>query len=202
MASANCIVYCAGTPVFADIDPKTYNISPLALEQKMTRATRAVIPVHFAGQSCDMQAIHGIVRQKQKEYGHKIYIIEDASHALGSSYKAKKVGSGAFSDMTVLSFHPVKHITTAEGGMLTTPHGEQLDWLRTLSLQGLSRDAFTCIRDREEHGAVLFGNIELDGAARRALRIVVIRSDGSRWEKTFVSNLGYTFTIRVFEPER
>ena len=149
VASANCIVYCAGTPVFADIDPKTYNISPLALEQKMTRATRAVIPVHFAGQSCDMQAIHDIVRQKQKEYGHKIYIIEDASHALGSSYKAKKVGSGAYSDMTVLSFHPVKHITTAEGGAVLTNDEKLCHSLRRFRSHGITNDPLELIDEDE-----------------------------------------------------
>jgi len=140
VASANCIVYCEGTPVFADIDPKTYNISPLAIEQKITKATKAVIPVHFAGASSDMQAIYDIVRQKQKQYAHKIYIIEDASQALGSSYKAKKVGSCAYSDMTVLSFHPVKHITTAEGGAVLTNDEQLCHSLKRLRSHGIAND--------------------------------------------------------------
>lgn len=120
VASANCVVYCKGTPVFADIDPRTYNTSPQEIERKISERTKAVIPVHFAGQSCDMQAIQEIVKAAGKKYGHKIYIIEDACHALGSRYKGTKVGSCAHSDMAVLSFHPVKHITTGEGGAALT----------------------------------------------------------------------------------
>ncbi len=120
VASANCAVYCGATPVFADIDPETYNISHREIAKKITARTRAVIPVHFAGQSCDMEAIRNVVRRKEKIFGRKIHIIEDASHALGSMYKGTPVGSCRFSDMTVFSFHPVKHITTAEGGCVLT----------------------------------------------------------------------------------
>ncbi|MCK5268848.1 MAG: aminotransferase class I/II-fold pyridoxal phosphate-dependent enzyme, partial [Spirochaetes bacterium] len=120
VASANCVVYCGGKPIFADIAPQTYNISPRDIEQKINKRTKAVIPVHFAGQSCDMEAIENIVRASEKKYGHKIYIIEDACHALGSKYKNTQVGSCAHSDMAVMSFHPVKHITTGEGGCVLT----------------------------------------------------------------------------------
>lgn len=120
VASANCVVYCSAKPVFGDIDPKTYNILPKEIQKKTTHKTKAVIPVHFAGQSCDMESIQKIVVEAEKKYGHKIYIIEDACHALGSLYKDKKVGSCTFSDMTVMSFHPVKHITTGEGGVVLT----------------------------------------------------------------------------------
>lgn len=115
-ASANCILYCGATPVFADIDPKTYNISPAEIAKKITGRTRAVIPVHFAGQSCDMAAIRRIVEEAEKKFGRKIYIIEDASHALGSFYRNRPVGSCSDSDLAVMSFHAVKHITTGEGG--------------------------------------------------------------------------------------
>lgn len=120
VASANCIAYCGGNPVFGDIDSKTYNISPFEIQRKISEKTKVVIPVHFAGQSCDMKTIEEIVRRKEKKYGHKIFIIEDASHALGSQYANGKVGSCEYSDMTVFSFHPVKHITTGEGGALLT----------------------------------------------------------------------------------
>ena len=120
VASANCAVYCGAKPVFADIDKRTYNIAPEEIEIKITEKTKAIIPVHFAGQSCDMKSIFAIVKAAEKKYGHKIYIIEDASHALGSIYKNTKVGSCAFSDMAVMSFHPVKHITTGEGGVVLT----------------------------------------------------------------------------------
>jgi perosamine synthetase len=120
VASANCTVYCNAKPVFADIDLKTYNIMPSEIERKINSRTKAVIPVHFAGQSCDMASIHAIVKSAEQRYGHRIFIIEDACHALGSLYNGQKVGSGAYSDVTVMSFHPVKHITTGEGGMALT----------------------------------------------------------------------------------
>ncbi len=118
VASANCAVYCGATPVFADIDPNTYNLTPETIKGKITENTKAVIAVHFAGQSCEMEAIRQMIHNAEKKYGHKIVIIEDACHALGSFYKEKKVGACAFSDMTVMSFHPVKHITTGEGGVV------------------------------------------------------------------------------------
>ena len=118
VASANCVVYCGARPIFADIDSRNYNISPEAIAEKITARTRAISPVHFAGQSCDMESIKGIVEAAERKYGQKIYIIEDACHALGSRYKNRKVGSCFYSDMTVTSFHPVKHITTGEGGVV------------------------------------------------------------------------------------
>jgi len=120
VASANCAVYCGAKPVFADIDGRTYNISPKEIAKKINKRTKAVIPVHFAGQSCDMEAIRKTVRSSEEKFGHKIYIIEDACHALASRYKGALVGSCEHSDMAVLSFHPVKHITTGEGGAVLT----------------------------------------------------------------------------------
>ena len=120
VASANCAIYCGAKPVFADIDLKTYNVAIDEIRNKINTQTRAVIPVHFAGQSCDMESIRKVIKNKEEEFGNKIFIIEDASHALGSSYKGKNVGSCTFSDMTVMSFHPVKHITTGEGGAVLT----------------------------------------------------------------------------------
>ncbi len=138
VASANCMVYCGVTPVFADIDPNTYNISPTAIEKKITDRTRVVIPVHFAGQSCDMAAISRIVKDAENRFGHKIYIIEDASHALGSEYNGSKVGACAFSDMTVMSFHPVKHITTAEGGVVLTQDERLYQLIRRFRSHGIT----------------------------------------------------------------
>jgi len=120
VASANCAVYCGAKPVFADIDPRTYNVTAEEIEKKITEKTKAVIPVHFAGQSCDMEAIQKVVHAAEKRHGQKIFIIEDASHALGSVYRETKVGSCAYSDMATMSFHPVKHITTGEGGVVFT----------------------------------------------------------------------------------
>lgn len=138
VASANCAVYCGAKPVFADIDPRTCNIDPREMEKKIGPQTKAVIPVHFAGQSCDMESIQHIIQQKEDHYSHKIYIIEDASHALGSSYKGHKVGSCVYSDMTVMSFHPVKHITTGEGGVVLTNDEELFRGLRRFRSHGIT----------------------------------------------------------------
>lgn len=140
VASANCAVYCGAKPVFADICPDTYNTLPEEIEKKITSRTKAVIPVHFAGQSCDMYAIRQIVGAAEKKYGNKIYIIEDACHALGSLYKNRKVGSCTFSDMTVMSFHPVKHITTGEGGVALTNDEGLLKKLRLFRSHGITSD--------------------------------------------------------------
>jgi UDP-4-amino-4,6-dideoxy-N-acetyl-beta-L-altrosamine transaminase len=140
VASANCAVYCGAKPVFADIDLKTYNIAPEEIEEKITQRTKAIIPVHLAGQSCDMESIHRIVKKKEKEFNNKIFIIEDASHALGSIYKNRRVGFSVFSDMTVMSFHPVKHITTGEGGVLFTNDGNLLRRLKIFRSHGITSD--------------------------------------------------------------
>lgn len=141
VASANCFVYCGARPVFADIDPGTYNISPETIEKKITMHTRAIIPVHFAGQSCDMETIQQVKKDAEKKYGHKIYVIEDACHALGSLYKNKRVGSCVFSDMTVMSFHPVKHITTGEGGVVFTNDEALYKRLRLFRSHGITNDS-------------------------------------------------------------
>ena len=140
VASANCAAYCGAKPVFSDIDPRTYNLSPREIEKKMNERTRAVIPVHFAGQSCDMEKILEIVRDAEKKFGHKIYIIEDACHAIGSRYKNKQVGSCAYSDMTIFSFHPVKHITTGEGGAVLTNDKTLQRKLNCLRTHGITSD--------------------------------------------------------------
>lgn len=131
-ASANCVLYCGGTPVFADIDPKTYNIDPADIERKITKKTKAIIVVHLAGQPCDMDAIHTIAKR------HNLIVIEDGAHALGSEYKGKKIGG--LSDMTTFSFHPVKPITTGEGGMIMTNDAELHKKLVLFRSHGITRD--------------------------------------------------------------
>jgi UDP-4-amino-4,6-dideoxy-N-acetyl-beta-L-altrosamine transaminase len=130
-ASSNCVLYCGGTPVFADIDPKTYNIDPEDIRRKITDKTKAIIAVHLAGQPCDMDAIHAIARE------HNLIVIEDAAHALGAEYKGKKIG--ALSDMTTFSFHPVKPITTGEGGMVVTNNEELYRKLVLFRSHGITR---------------------------------------------------------------
>ncbi len=140
VASANCAVYCGARPVFADIDPDTYNISPEMISKKITICTKAVIPVHFAGQSCDMEAVQQVKKDAEKKYGQKIYIIEDACHALGSLYKDRNVGCCAFSDMAAMSFHPVKHITTGEGGVVFTNDETLYKKLKLFRSHGITSD--------------------------------------------------------------
>lgn len=131
-ASANCVLYCGGKPVFADVNEKTYNIDPEDIQRKITEKTKAIIAVHLAGQPCDMDAIHAIA----KEY--HLIVIEDGAHALGSEYKGKKIGS--VSDMTTFSFHPVKPVTTGEGGMIVTDNKELYQRLRLFRSHGITRD--------------------------------------------------------------
>lgn len=131
-ASANCVFYCGGRPVFADIDMQTYNISPVDICRKITSRTKAIIPVHLAGQPCDMDEIHRIAQE------HHLIVIEDGAHALGSEYKGKKIGS--LSDMTIFSFHPVKLITTGEGGMVLTNDEDLYRKLKLFRTHGITRD--------------------------------------------------------------
>lgn len=131
-ASANCVLYCGGTPVFADVDPKTYNIDPEDIRRKITDKTKAIIAVHLAGQPCDMDEIHKIAKE------HDLLVIEDGAHALGSVYKGKKVGT--LSDMTTFSFHPVKPITTGEGGMIVTDNEQFYQKMRLFRSHGITRE--------------------------------------------------------------
>jgi UDP-4-amino-4,6-dideoxy-N-acetyl-beta-L-altrosamine transaminase len=138
VASANCIVYAGATPVFADIDAQTYCIDPEQIEAKLSGRTKGIIPVHFTGQPCDMVAIHRIAKDSH------LVVIEDAAHAIGASYEVDgqtyKLGSCAHSDMTIFSFHPVKHMTTGEGGMITTNNPELYEKLCLLRTHGITKD--------------------------------------------------------------
>ncbi len=140
-ASANCILYMGGTPVFADIDLETYNISPNSILQRITPKTKAIIPVHYTGQPADMDEISKIARD------YHLVVIEDGAHALGASYKGCKIGT--FSDMTVFSLHPVKPITTGEGGIVTTNDSVIYKKLLQFRSHGIVRDADMLI---ENHG--------------------------------------------------
>lgn len=141
VASANCALYCGADVDFVDIDPRTYNLSVEQLELRLAAADRAgrlpnvVIPVHLAGQSCDMRAIHAL----SQRYGFRI--IEDASHAIGADYEGLPVGSCEFSDIAVFSFHPVKIVTTGEGGCAVTRSAELAGKMELLRSHGITRDA-------------------------------------------------------------
>ena len=134
LSSANCIAFTGARPVFADIDPETANIDPAEIERRLSPRTKAIIPVHFAGQSCDMARISAIAK------ANNLIVIEDAAHAIGSDYLETKVGSCRYSDMTVFSFHPVKTITTGEGGAVTTNDPELYAKLCALRAHGVHKD--------------------------------------------------------------
>jgi len=159
VASANCGLYCGAQVDFVDIDPLTYNLSSLELEKKLIQAKqdnklpKIVIPVHFAGQSCDMRKIHSL----SKEYGFKI--IEDASHAIGGKYLDQPIGGCQYSDITVFSFHPVKIITTAEGGLATTNDKELLTRMQLFRSHGVTRDPE--LMNKETEGGWYYQQVEL-----------------------------------------
>lgn len=131
-ASANCVLYCGGKPVFIDINPKTYNIDVNKIEEKITSKTKAIIPVDFTGQSVDIDKIMEIAEK------YNLIVIEDAAHALGSKYKGRKVGTNAH--MTEFSFHPVKPVTTAEGGVVVTDSKEYYDKIMLFRSHGITRN--------------------------------------------------------------
>lgn len=155
-ASANCGRYCGADVDFVDIDDKTYNMSVAELQHKLEAAVKkpkVVIPVHLAGQSCDMEAIKALA----DEYGFQI--IEDASHATGADYKNTKVGSCRYSDMTVFSFHPVKIVTTGEGGIVLTNNKELYEKLKLYRSHGITRDGD--LMTQEADGPWYYQQIEL-----------------------------------------
>ncbi|MBN9473048.1 MAG: UDP-4-amino-4,6-dideoxy-N-acetyl-beta-L-altrosamine transaminase [Bordetella sp. SCN 67-23] len=159
VASANCGLYCGAKVDFVDIDPDTYNLCPRALEKKLKQADRegclpkVVVPVHLAGQSCDMEAIHALAQQ----YGFKV--IEDASHAVGGKYKGEFVGNCRYSDITVFSFHPVKIVTTAEGGLALTNDDQLAEQMALLRSHGVTRN--TALMTHDTHGPWYYQQVAL-----------------------------------------
>lgn len=159
VASANCGLYCGAEVDFVDIDPRTYNLCAKALEVKLQQAKlkdelpKVVVAVHLCGQPCDMQAI----RSLSFEYGFKV--IEDASHAIGGRYKGKFIGNCEYSDVTVFSFHPVKIITTAEGGMALTNDDYLAERMGLLRSHGVTRDS--TLMSKEPDGPWYYEQIEL-----------------------------------------
>ena len=151
VASANCALYCGAQVDFVDIDPRTYNMCPALLADKLVKAEKVgrlpkvVVLVHFAGQSCEMEAFSTL----SKKYGFSL--IEDASHAIGGSWRNTYIGSCQHSDITIFSFHPVKIITTAEGGLLTTRNAQIAQRLTDLRSHGITRDSSRL--DRQDEGA-------------------------------------------------
>jgi len=140
VASANCGLYCGAKVDFVDIDPRTYNLSPSALEDKLLAAEKegklpkVLVAVHLCGQSCDMDSIHALCQK------YNVKIIEDASHAIGGMYKGESIGNCRYSDITVFSFHPVKIITTGEGGMALTNDDYLAEKMSLYRSHGITRD--------------------------------------------------------------
>lgn len=159
VASANCGLYCGAKVDFVDIDPDTYNMCPIRLENKLIKAKaegklpKVVVPVHLCGQPCDMAAIGKLA----KEYGFKL--IEDASHAIGGRYQEQPIGNCEYSDITVFSFHPVKIVTTAEGGAALTNSKELADKMALLRSHGITRDPE--LMRGESHGGWYYQQIDL-----------------------------------------
>jgi UDP-4-amino-4,6-dideoxy-N-acetyl-beta-L-altrosamine transaminase len=160
VASANCALYCGAEIDFVDIDPNTYNMSTEKLEKKLQTAQiqgnlpKLLIPVHFAGQSCDMEKIY------QLSLKYKFKIIEDASHAIGGMYKNNPIGNCSYSDITIFSFHPVKIITTGEGGMATTNDLEIYKKLLRLRSHGITREQ-SSMQPRPENEVWNYQQIEI-----------------------------------------
>lgn len=148
-ASANCVVYQGGTPVFADVNPDTLLLDPKQVEAKITPHTKAIIAVDYAGQPCDYDALRIIANQ------HGLALVDDACHAIGGSYKGRSVGTLA--DLNTFSLHPVKHITTGEGGMITTDDSELARRMRVFRNHGITTDH----RQREKLGSWVYEMVDL-----------------------------------------
>jgi len=149
IATANAVVYQGGTPVFADVDPGTLLIDPDEVERRITTKTKAILAVDYAGQPCNYERLQSLARR------NGLHLVTDACHALGAEYKGKKIGSIA--DMTVFSFHPVKHITTGEGGMITTDDPELAARMRRFRNHGIATD----FRQREKTGSWFYEMADL-----------------------------------------
>ncbi|MBJ7263281.1 MAG: UDP-4-amino-4,6-dideoxy-N-acetyl-beta-L-altrosamine transaminase [Burkholderiaceae bacterium] len=159
VASSNCALYCGASVDFVDIDPVSFNMSPEALRTKLEAAQvqgklpKVVVPVHLCGQPCNMEAIGALAQ----EFGFKV--IEDASHAIGGRYQDEPIGNCRYSDMTIFSFHPVKIVTSAEGGMLLTNNAELASKVELFRSHGITRDASLMVN--EPHGPWYYEQVAL-----------------------------------------
>ena len=148
-ASANCLLYQSATPVFADVNAKTLTLDPVQIEKRITPNTKAILPVDYAGHPSDLDKIRDIANR------HNLIVIEDAAHAFGARYKGKRIGS--LNDLTMFSMHPVKHITTGEGGIVTTDNAGFARRMRSFRNHGLTSDA----RERHQKGSWHYEMVDL-----------------------------------------
>jgi dTDP-4-amino-4,6-dideoxygalactose transaminase len=133
-ATAHAVTHCGGKPVFVDVDKKTFNIDPKLIEQAITKKTKGIIPVHYSGQPVDLDAIHKIAKK------YNLFVVEDAAHAIGTKYKGKMIGG--LSDATCFSFHPVKNMTTGDGGAIATNNEELANKIRVLRVNGMNKESW------------------------------------------------------------
>lgn len=133
-STANVVVHCGATPVFIDIDINDWNIDPKEIEKKITKKTKVILPVHLHGRPCKMDQIMALAKK------YKLYVVEDAAHAVEAKYKGQKIGD--IGDLTAFSFYVTKNVATGEGGMVTTNNKKWAEWIKILSLHGLSQDAY------------------------------------------------------------
>jgi dTDP-4-amino-4,6-dideoxygalactose transaminase len=138
-ATVNTIIHAGGTPVLADVDPSTMNIDPAEIRKKITPRTRAIVPVHFAGRSCAMDAIMALARE------HRLAVIEDCAHAIETEYRGQKAGT--IGDFGCFSFYSTKNVVTGEGGLVITRKSEDADRIKVLGLHGMSKDAWKRFSD-------------------------------------------------------
>ncbi len=172
-ASANCVRYCGGTVVFADINPETYNIDPIDIERKITDKTKAIIAVDFTGQAVDVKAIRALCDK------YKLYFIQDAAHSIGTTYEGKQVGSLA--DLTTFSFHPVKTITGGEGGAVMTNSKDLYDKLMLYRSHGITRNPE--MMEHENEGPWYYEMIDLGNNYRMTdFQAVLIQSQLKKLE--------------------
>ena len=198
-ASASVVIHCGARPVFVDVEEETGNIDPSALEDKISSRTKAIIPVHLGGHPCRMDEIMEVARK------HNLVVIEDAAHAVGAKYKDRMVGS--IGDMTVFSFHAVKNLTTAEGGMLTTENDEWAKSIRLWSLHGQNKSA----KDRFQDGSWFFEimvpgykynmtDIQAAMGIHQLARLNEMLSIRERYANIYDEGLGNTVQIALPKP--
>jgi len=176
-ATLNVIIHQKAWPVLVDVERETLNIDPKKIEEKITHRTKAIMPVHYAGQPCDMDEIMRIARK----YG--LFVIEDAAHAIEAEYKGKKIGS--IGDLTCFSFHPIKNITTGEGGMVTTNNSRLADKVRILRLHGMDKSAWKRYgKDKFTHWDIIYPGYKYNMTDIQAsLGIHQLKKIDGFWEK-------------------
>ncbi len=192
-ATVNAIHHAGATPVLADVDPLTMNIDPIEIERRITDRTRAILPVHFAGRPCDMDAIRDIAAR------HKLKVIEDCAHAIETEYKGQKIGT--FGDFSCFSFYSTKNVVTGEGGMILAKDEEDIARLKVLALHGMSKDAWKRFSDDGfKHYQVVESGFKYNMMdLQAAMGIHQLRRVETCWEKRAAVWHRYMKALSAFE---